>query len=91
MKWWADWNYIFVLPATHGRHLGIMSPSASSSSGQNIFFLNIVMLHFKLKGMERRRAPCKHIFCPYTHPRSLGFGQKVKTFSFIMWSCCISK
>ena len=27
------------------------------------------MLHIKLKGMEHnKRAPCKHIFCPYTHP-----------------------
>ena len=30
------------------------------------FFLKVVMLHIKLKGMEHR-APCKHIFCPYTH------------------------
>ena len=44
------------------------------------FFLKIVMLHIKLKGMERRRAPCKHIFCPYTHPRPVGWGQKFKTF-----------
>ena len=31
--------------------------------GQNIFFLKVVMLHIKLKGMERR-APCKQISCP---------------------------
>ena len=33
----------------------------------------------KVKGMEHR-APCKHIFCPYTHTRLLGCSQKVKTF-----------
>ena len=33
------------------------------------------MLHIKLKGMEHR-VPCYHIFCPYTHPRPLGWGQK---------------
>ena len=30
-------------------------------------------MHIKLNG-----ASCKHIFCPYTHPRPLG--PKVKTF-----------
>ena len=45
--------------------------------------MKVVMLHIiKLMGLEHR-APCKHIFCPYTHPRRLGWGQKVKTF-FIM-------
>ena len=39
------------------------------SNSQNVF-LNGVMLHIKLKGMELR-APCKHILCPYTHPKSL--------------------
>ena len=37
------------------------------------------MLHIKLNGMEHR-APSKHIFCPYTHPRPLG--SMVKTFFF---------
>ena len=45
--------------------------------GQNIFFLKVVMLHIKLNGMERR-APCKHIFCPYTHLQPVGLDQKVK-------------
>ena len=36
-----------------------------------IHVLKVVMLHFKLKGMEDR-AHCKHIFCPYTHPQPLG-------------------
>ena len=35
------------------------------------------MLHFKLKGLERR-SPSKHMFCPYTQPRPLGLGRKVK-------------
>ena len=53
--------------------------------GQNVkpfVFLKVVMLNFKLKGMERR-APRKQIFCPYSHPRPLGWGQKVKYFSFL--------
>ena len=32
------------------------------------FFLNVVMLHIKLKGMEHR-APYEPIFRPYTHPQ----------------------
>ena len=36
------------------------------------FFQNMVMLHNKLKGMEHR-APCKHIFSPYTHPQHVGW------------------
>ena len=34
-------------------------------------FHNKVMLHIKLKGMEHR-APCKHIFSPYTLPQPVG-------------------
>ena len=41
------------------------------------FFLKKVMLHIKLMGMEHR-APCKQMFCPYTHPGPLGWGRKVK-------------
>ena len=38
-------------------------------NGQHIFFLlKVVILHFKLKGMEHI-AQCKHIVCPYTHPQ----------------------
>ena len=47
--------------------------------GQKIkgfYFLGVVMLHIKLKGMKRR-APCKHIFCPQTHPWPLGSGKNV--------------
>ena len=39
------------------------------------------MLHVKLKGMEHR-APCKHIFCTYTHSRPLGAGSKGQPFLF---------
>ena len=37
-----------------------------------------VMLHIKME-MEHRTS-CKHIFCPYTHPRPLVWGPKVKMF-----------
>ena len=42
-------------------------------------FQNMVMLHIKLKGITNA-ARCKHIFCPYTHPRPLGRGQRSKHF-----------
>ena len=47
-------GYIFC-PHTHTHPLG---------KGQKVkaFFLKVIMLNIKLKGMERR-APCKHIFC----------------------------
>ena len=58
---------------THPRPLGW---------GQKVktgFFLKVVMLHIKLKGMEHR-VPCMHIFCSYTHHRPPGVGSKAKTF-----------
>ena len=36
-------------------------------------------MNIKLQEIELR-APCKHIFCPYTHPQPVGSGQKVKTY-----------
>ena len=54
-----------------------------------IIFSEGSQIHIKLMGMEHR-APYKHIFCPYTHPRRLGWGQKAKTFLFTKLSCCIS-
>ena len=36
-----------------------------------VFFLKDVTLHINLNGVERR-APCKHTFCPYTHPQPVG-------------------
>ena len=53
-------------------------------------FLKVVLLHIKLKRMEHR-ASCKRIFCPYTHPQHLGWGQMVKTFFFTESCCYISK
>ena len=35
------------------------------------FFQKMVILRTKSKGMTNART-CKHIFCPYTHPRPLG-------------------
>ena len=45
-------------------------------------FHNLVMVHIKLNEMENA-ATCKHIFCPYTHPRLLGV-VKYKTFFFLL-------
>ena len=42
--------------------------------GQSIF-VKVVILHIELMVLEYT-ALCKHIFCPYTHPRSLGWVQK---------------
>ena len=54
-----------------------------------IVLLKVVMLHIKLIGMEHR-APCKHIFCPYIHPQSLGWGQKIKLFYFMKEPCLVT-
>ena len=51
----------------------------NGSKDQKIFFLKVVVLHIKLKTIKHR-APCMDIVCPNTHPRPLGWGQKVKTF-----------
>ena len=63
--------------------LSLHTPSTPGvgSKVQTFLFLKVVMLHFKLIRMEHR-APCKYIFCTYTHPQPLGWGQKVKTFFF---------
>ena len=49
--------------------------------GQKIktFFPKVVVSHIKLQEMEHG-TPCTHIFCPYSHPRPLGLGQRVKLF-----------
>ena len=46
-----------------------------------LLFSKVVTFHIKLMGMERG-APCKHIFCSYTHLRPLGSGQMVNIFFF---------
>ena len=48
-----------------------MAPRAGSKG----LCLKVAMLH--IKGMEKR-VPCKHILCPYTHPRPPGLGQNVR-------------
>ena len=68
----------------HANNLPVDTPSVPGvgSKGQkHFFFLKEVMLHINLKGTEHR-TPCKHIFCPYTHPQPLGLIQMVKTFFF---------
>ena len=42
-------------------------------------FVKVVMLHIKLKGIERR-VQWKQKSCHYTHQRPLGWGQKVIFF-----------
>ena len=37
---------------------------------------------YQMKGIERR-APCKHIFCPYTHIPPVGWRHKVKICFFL--------
>ena len=57
------------------------TPSAQGM-GQNVklyLFLKVVMLHIKLKGIERR-SPWKQICCHYTHQRPLGWDQKLICF-----------
>ena len=39
----------------------------------------MVMVHIKLKGMTNAET-YKRIYCPYTHPRPLGWGQRSKRF-----------
>ena len=43
------------------------------------FFQNMVMLHIKLK-LTTLAATWQQIFCPQTHPRPRGWGQKVKIY-----------
>ena len=61
-----------TLSTMHAHILSLHTPSTPRWS-QNVitFFLIVVMLHIKLKGLEHK-TPCKHIVYHYTHPRSLG-------------------
>ena len=61
-------------------HVLSLHPQAGSN-GQTIFWLKVVMLHIKLKGMECR-VTCKHIFCPYTHPQPLDGVKRKNIFFF---------
>ena len=47
------------------------------------------MLHIKLMGMEHDdddddRAPCKHIFCPFTHARPWSKDQNIFLLKVVM-------
>ena len=66
-----------------GHILSLHTPSTLGveSKVKTFFFLKVVILHNKLKGMEHR-APCKHIFCPLTHTLDFGVESKIKTFFF---------
>ena len=54
--------------STHYILTHTLSPWRGVKKSKDFIFLEVVMLHIKLKGMKRR-APFKHIFCPQTHPR----------------------
>ena len=59
----------------------IKGNDACSNMVANVnLFQNMVMLHIILRGITNA-ATCKYIFCPYTHPRPLGWGQRSKHFS----------
>ena len=62
--------------------LSLHIPSTSWVGAKiNTFFLRVVILHIKLHVMEmEHRAPGKHTFCLYTYSRTLGWGQRFKTF-----------
>ena len=66
-----------------------LSPLAWDKRSKH-FFLKVVMLHIKLKGMEHR-APCKRIFRPYTYFWSLGKGKMSKLIflNVVMLHCQI--
>ena len=55
----------------------IPHPLMLGSKGQMQLFQNMIMFHIKLNAITNA-ATCKHIFCPYTHPRPLGWGQRSK-------------
>ena len=65
----------------HYSVLRLLAPGARSKV-EALFFLKVIMLHIKFKGMEYR-APCKHIFCPYTHPRAPGARSKGRNIFFL--------
>ena len=66
----ASYNYACTYcPYTHPQPIALVRNF--SKNVKKLFFLKVVILHVKLKGMEQR-APCKHIFYPYTQPLPLG-------------------
>ena len=67
-------NGAYSTMQAHILYLPTPSAPGMRSNGQ-FFFLSVVMLHNKLKGMKLR-TPCKHIFCLYTHPQPMGRVQR---------------
>ena len=72
-------NIANIFPADPPPTLGVGSTAQNSffsePRDQKVkiqLFQNMVMLHINLKGMEHR-APCNHIFSPYTHPQPVGW------------------
>ena len=62
----------------------VQSPKVDLGGGAKAkikLFRNMVMLHIKLKPTTHA-AQWQPIFCPQTHPRPRGWGQKVKPFFF---------
>ena len=79
----APCKHIFC-PNRHPRPLGL------GQKVTNNFFLKVVRLHIKLKGMEHS-APWKNIFCLYTHTwLAPGVVSKCLNIFFGKLSCCIS-
>ena len=57
-----------IMQAHTGSLRTTLTPGTGVKSQINFSSDSIVMLHIKLMGMEHR-APCKQIFCPFTHAR----------------------
>ena len=77
----------FCYPPTksEGYSFGVVRASVRPSTGGAVakikLFQNMVMLHIKLK-LTTLAAKREQIFCPQTHPRPRGWGQKVKLYIF---------
>ena len=89
-----DWNIFFlkvvILPTkgkeakntTQSNNLSLHTHPRPLGLGQKVktfLFLKAVMLHFKLKGIERR-SPSKHMFCFNTQPRPRGWVKRSNIF-----------
>ena len=64
------------------------TPGVGSKNVKTFFFLNVVILHIKLIGIEHR-APCKHVFCPNTASAYRG-GLKDLNIFFLKVTCHVS-
>ena len=77
--------------ATNSQDL-VKVTTLTQSLVENLLFQNMVILHIKLKGMKCGTT-YKQKIQPYSHPRPLGWGQKVKTVLFLkmvtIWSCTL--